>query len=279
MNTLFICPVCSSALDMKEKTYKCEQGHSFDISREGYVNLLPANRKKSKSPGDTKEMLEARSSFLSKNYYDFLTVTMVDHINKIATNRQRLTLLDSGCGDGHFICSIYNQLKKNLTLEIDATGTDISKPALKIAARESKNINWGVASSFRLPIRDNSVDILIRMFAPGDNAEVVRVLKADGHLITVTPGPMHLFGLKEVVYNSPRPHNRPKPALEQMIEINEVNVKETINITDNTDLKNLLTMTPYYWNGDREVKEKFDLLTELTTQVDFIITIYKKINL
>jgi len=265
MKTYFTCPICSAPLAIENRTYKCPKNHCFDIAKEGYVNLLPANRKNSKSPGDTKEMIRARHDFLVKGYYHRLTEAMIKTISSTVGE----TILDSGCGDGYFLSSICEKLNAC------GIGTDISKPAIQIAAKYDRNIEWAVASSFKLPVADNSCDVVIRMFAPGDDAEVVRILKDNGLLITVTPGPDHLFGLKKMVYANPRPHEIKEIEISGMKKLNSSRVNKTMQVNDKADLKNLLTMTPYYWNGDREVKETFDSLSSLETATDFIITTYQ----
>ena len=67
--SLFRCPVCGGPLEREDRAYRCEQGHSYDISREGYTYLLPPNQKHSAAPGDDKGMAAARRDFLSKEYY------------------------------------------------------------------------------------------------------------------------------------------------------------------------------------------------------------------
>ena len=69
MVSLFCCPLCAAPLERNQRAYICPNGHCFDVAREGYVHLLPANRKHSKAPGDDKGMVTARNRFLSKDYY------------------------------------------------------------------------------------------------------------------------------------------------------------------------------------------------------------------
>ena len=67
--SLFTCPICAAPLERGERAYACPNGHASDTAREGYVHLLPANKKHSKAPGDDKGMAEARRRFLSGGYY------------------------------------------------------------------------------------------------------------------------------------------------------------------------------------------------------------------
>lgn len=243
------------------------------MAKEGYINLLLSSQKNSKNPGDTKEMLNARRDFLSKGYYDELTMALTSIISDATKPSPKV--MDIGCGDGHFIHQIKSKLEQGSFSPL-CLGADISKPAVKLAAKLDKEILFAVASSFKLPVQTDSLDFIIKMFAPCNEKEVVRCLSSGGKLITVTPGPHHLYDLRKVVYNDPRLHEEKILTIAGMKQKYQESISYSISIDDQEDLRNLLTMTPYYWNGDREAKEKFDALQSLTTRVDFIVTVYEK---
>ncbi len=270
MNSLFKCPVCDDSLQVEDRRYFCEKNHSFDLARAGYVNLLLANQKKSKAPGDTKEMLTSRRDFLDVGYYDELTKSLCRMIQEHVQNPT--AILDVGCGEGFFL----SQIKANLDNDSVYIGTDISKPAITLAAKRDKEIQFAVAGSFKLPIMPESIDCVLRMFAPGDDSEVVRCLKQGGVLITVTPGPSHLFSLKEIVYKNPQLHAVKNIEIDGLRQVDSLSVYSEISIDNQSELRNLLVMTPYYWNGDRETKDRFDSLTSLKTDIDFVVTVYRK---
>lgn len=96
--TLFNCPICQHPLTREEKRLVCEAAHSFDISRNGYVNLLPSHHRKSKSPGDSVEMVQARRRFLEGGYYD----PLADLIVQMLAASADFVHADLGCGEGHF---------------------------------------------------------------------------------------------------------------------------------------------------------------------------------
>ena len=97
-DSLFRCPLCAKPLRREEQACRCPAGHSFDIAREGYTYLLPANRKHSAAPGDDREMAAARRDFLSRGYYEPLLNTLCSEI--LPRCGDAPTLLDSGCGAG-----------------------------------------------------------------------------------------------------------------------------------------------------------------------------------
>ena len=156
--SLFRCPVCGGPLERGEHTYRCEKGHSYDIAREGYTYLLPPNQKHSAAPGDDKGMAAARREFLSKGYYQPLLDTLCREI--LARTGDAPVILDTGCGEGYYTAGVYRAL-----LEAGKSprmaGIDISKFILRYAAKREKGVEFAVASSYRLPVADGSVDILL----------------------------------------------------------------------------------------------------------------------
>ena len=181
-----ICPVCNKPLQKEEKRFYCINRHSFDISKEGYVNL---SLKSSTKTGDEKEMIKARKSFLDKDYYLFLR----DKLNEIINELKPTSLIDLGCGEGYYTKSF--KVKEKI-------GIDLSKEALKIASKSDSNTTYILKTIFDIPIKDNSVDLAITIFAP-ISKDIKRVLKNNGYFILVKPNINHLIELKEAVYDNP----------------------------------------------------------------------------
>ena len=146
--SLFVCPICGAALEREPGRYRCPAGHSYDVAREGYTHLLPANRKHSKMPGDDKGMAAARSIFLSKDYYAALR----DALCRLALDYapEHPAVLDTGCGEGYYTSAVYRALRDAGKAPCMA-GTDISKAILRRAAKREKDVEFAVASSYHLP--------------------------------------------------------------------------------------------------------------------------------
>ncbi len=269
---IYQCPVCLLGLEQHERHYQCANRHSFDLAKEGYVNLLLAQHKKSHDPGDNKEMIRSRRKFLEKGFYDILPVKLAELIRPIVMAGD-CRLLDAGCGEGYYIGFIQRAVGQNLT----CWGVDISKPGISYAARRYKGINFSVASSFRLPIFSESVDIVTRIYAPGDAMEFARVLKPAGVLITVIPGPNHLYGLKQHLYQEPARHEGNETLPEGFVRMAQERVQGQLLLASSVDINNLLAMTPYYWHMPKAVQEKVSGLNSLATEIDFMIQLYKKI--
>ncbi|MCG8427226.1 MAG: methyltransferase domain-containing protein, partial [Chromatiales bacterium] len=203
------CPVCQNPLTLNARTFRCSEGHAFDLAKEGYVNLLLANQRSSSNPGDDKMMSRSRRAFLEQGYYDRLADQIADICSaRLSRSDKPVQLLDIGCGEGYYGGRIRQALE---AFSPALAAVDISKEAVRMAAKRYRDSSFAVASNNRLPLPDKSVDLVYCVFSPFSTAEVARVLKDNGCFINVHPGPQHLFKLREQVYDQPQPHT-PKPA-------------------------------------------------------------------
>ncbi|HCC07226.1 MAG TPA: hypothetical protein DEP72_03540 [Clostridiales bacterium] len=267
-NSMLICPVCKGKIALNHETYICESGHCYDIAREGYVNLLTVNQKKSNSPGDNKIMMNARKDFLEKGYYDVL----IDEIDKeIKLEDTVESCVDIGCGEGYYT-SKFRELNKN----INFIGMDISKEAIKKASKRREDIIWVVGGSNNIPIMNNSIDIIVQIFAPHNVDEYLRIMKTDAKLITVTPGEEHLLKLKELLYEDVYLNDQKYINDERLSVVKEDRVSMKINVSSGDDISNLLKMTPYYYRTNEDKIEELCKLEKLETEIDFNIRVYKR---
>jgi len=157
-------------------------------------------------------------------------------------------------------------------------GIDISKPSIKYAARRDREIGFAVASMVNLPILSSCLDGIVRILAPGGEAQFSRVLKPSGKLFTVVPGPKHLFGLKQLIYQTPRQHDQ-EEAVPDGFELSErARITYSIHLKASEDIMNLLAMTPYYWHIDPVTQRRVEERSELQTEVDFIVTVYRRLS-
>lgn len=274
-----ICPICKSPLEMVEahKIWRCHNGHSYDIARQGYINLLTSNQKGSKAPGDSKEMVDARSEFLIKGFYNPLS----DAINKRIATHIRLfpesehTLLDIGCGEGYYLSRLKSYMDSK-SLNLDTYGMDISKDAVKAASSRVKSGNWLVANSHRIPLANKAFDAILSVFSPIDSSEVARLLKANGIFIRVLPGPDHLIQMRRIIYPEViiSPEHDPCEGTEGLVFTENIPVTYTISLTT-AELTSLVKMTPHYWKTTKADKEALNDVKELTVTVDMRILVYR----
>lgn len=268
----YICPICHSELTPFTASWQCSNGHCFDCAKEGYVNLLPVNKKKSKDPGDNKNMMMARREFLNAGFYEHLS----HRINELAMEwgSAANNILDLGCGEGYYSQRLFEHLQyhnKNIKLQ----GVDISKSAIRYAAKRYKDLNFCIASAYDLPFENNSFDLLLKIYAPSKDSEIKRVVRENGIVIIVSAGPTHHFSIKEMIYEKPRLHELVNKKLDGFTCCHQERLINQLSLHDETDIENFLEMTPYAWKLS---KEKKGLLKKnvLNCELDFLIEIYKK---
>lgn len=163
MESLFRCPLCAQPLDREDRRYHCPQGHSFDRGAAGYVHLLPANQKHAKDPGDDKGMAAARNRFLSGDHYAPLRETLAQLA--LAHTPDRPVLLDAGCGEGYYSAGLFQTLAQ-AGKSPRLAGVDLSKHALRRAAKRVPDGEFAVASVYHLPVADGVADLLVDCFSP-----------------------------------------------------------------------------------------------------------------
>lgn len=273
MTSLFRCPICGSPLTRAERSYVCPQRHSYDIAREGYTHLLPANQKHSAAPGDDKEMATARRDFLSKGYYAPLLDALCREIDK--RTGETPSILDCGCGEGYYTCGIAQNLR-NAEKMPQVAGTDISKAILRLAAKRDKTIEFAVASSNRLPIADSTIDVLLNCFSPLFLEEFRRVLRPGGFFLYVVPAADHLWEMKQVLYDAPYPNEEKETPYEGFAYEAIVPVDAVIHLENQADIQALFRMTPYAWKTPKEGKDRLAALDALDCRIAFRIHIFRK---
>lgn len=264
------CPVCLSPLMLQQSTYRCINGHTHDKAKEGYVNLLLAHKKKSLDPGDSKAMLLSRRLFLEQGHYQPLASALAQRIKEVAQSPSPV-LLDIGCGEGYYLEQI---LQTNPHLAI--WGIDIARDAARLAAKRLPHHQFAVASSFDLPIPDNSVDLVTCVFAPVNEQEILRVLKPNGLWLWVRPGANHLQQLRDLIYTQARLHNTDLtlPSTFQVLE--PQTVKYSLVLSQTASISALLEMTPYYWSASQQIQQLVKQLETLEVQIDFQIIALQK---
>ncbi len=271
--SLFTCPICSLPLIREGQVYRCSEGHCYDVSREGYVNLLPANRKHSKNPGDDKAMAASRARFLDGGWYsplrDALCSLAVRHMPDGGA------FLDAGCGEGYYTQGIFSVLAGSKG-SFRLSGIDISKSALKMAARRVPDGEFAVASVYRLPVSSDSISLLLDCFSPLAIDEYRRVLRPGGVFIYVVPAPRHLIELKNVLYE--RPYENSEDAVEyQGFEYLDILPVSGLMSLDSGALLDLFHMTPYAWKTPKEGVERLEAVTRLDVTMDFRVHIFRRL--
>ena len=180
---MLICPHCGESLRRESRTFGCANGHSFDIAREGYVNL--ASQRAAKKAADTKEMVDARLRFLARGLYD----PLIDRLKELSGDVPG-PIVDVGCGPAFYL--------ERLAGTRAATGIDLSKAALKRAARALPEATFAVADIEEgIPVATAAAGVVLSVFAPRPTDELSRILHPEGRLIVVAAGPDHVHELRD----------------------------------------------------------------------------------
>lgn len=273
---MLLCPLCQAPLAPDGKNVACRQGHRFDRARQGYLNLLPVQHKKSQHPGDDKTMVLGRRAFLDAGYYqpiaDAVTQSLLSHLEGNSG-----TLLDIGCGEGYYTAFMQEALEAN-NQHFDWTGIDISKEAIRAATQRSRSIEWIVASAARIPMPDRSLAGMTALFTLFESAEYARVLKTNAPLVVTTTGPDHLLSLRELIYDQVRPHQPFDPVTklaDHFRYISDKRVRFTLDLQGEA-IRQLLGMTPHVWHTSLERQDALKKISLLTTQIDVKVTVFCK---
>lgn len=257
------CPICGKALLFEEKAARCPKNHSFDIAREGYVNLL-RSAKSGDRIGDSKDSARSRRDFLNKGYY----APLKDALSALFADRQG-TVLDICCGEGYYTAA----LGANPALRV--YGFDISKEMVRLAAKRG-GATYFVANLASIPVEDASFDWAIHLFAPFHEREFSRILKPGGRLYSVIPGSRHLWGLKTKLYDSPYLNDEKLPAVDSLTLKSTQKITADIRLDTAQNIEAVFRMTPYYYHTSQKDRAKLDTLTGLDTEIEFVIAEYGK---
>lgn len=182
------CPFCRGAFSSGGAVLTCAAGHTFDIAREGYVNLTSAPA--SRLASDTKPMVDARRRILDSGLYDRIAHRLEPAARSVASDRAR-DLVDLGCGPGYYLGQMISDLG-----DVRAVGVDLSKDAIRAAARSVPSAAFVVGDvGTEIPVADDAFDLGISVFAPRAVTEWKRLLRPGGTMIVVMAGPRHLTQL------------------------------------------------------------------------------------
>jgi len=263
------CPLDMQPLQREGATLRCQSGHSFDIAREGHTYLLPVQNKRSRDPGDSKEMVAARRRFLNAGHYQpiasAICAALLGDVSA-ASQSEPLTCLDAGCGEGYYLRALAAAAAER---PLAVLGLDISKWAVLAAAKQERLGTWVVGSNANLPVLTDSVDRLLCMFGFPVHPEFARVLKPGGLLLQVDSGPEHLRELREVIYPTLKPERDNAPPVPPGFVAKHLGaLRFPVALTTPDAIADLLLMTPHLFRASAAGKAKAAALQTLELTVD-----------
>ena len=269
------CPLDGTPLHCTGSAWACASGHSFDIASQGYTNLLPVQHKRSRDPGDSKEMVAARRRFLAAGFYRPIAAAVGRAALAGLPADATISCLDAGCGEGYYLRQLAAAAGDEHTLAL--LGLDISKWAVLAAAKQDKRPSWVVGSNAKLPVLPGTLDRLLCMFGFPVYPEFARVLKPGGLLLQVDAGPDHLRELREIIYPSlkpERPDVMPTPAGFRRLPTQTLGFP--IELTHAGQIADLLAMTPHLHRASAEGRAKAAALTALSLSVEVRLTCFER---
>lgn len=265
------CPLDGAPLHCHGATWRCPAGHSFDIASQGYANLLPVQQKRSRDPGDSKEMVAARRRFLNAGHYQPIAAAVSRAALAERPAGAAISCLDAGCGEGYYLRQLAAAAGDAQTLAL--LGLDISKWAVLSAAKQDKRPNWLVGTNARLPVLPATLDLVLCLFGFPVYGEFARVLKPGGVLLQVDAGPDHLRELREIIYPALKPE---RPTESQVPtgfrSLSTETVRFPLAIDGAEQIADLLAMTPHLYRASAEGRARAAALTALVVTVDVRLT-------
>ena len=263
--TAFACPICRENLTLVESSLKCENRHSFDLAKFGYVNLTPQIKQ---SANYDKENFQNRQQILEAGFYQAILEAVSD---LLASTKTTKTILDIGCGEG-----FYSRKLQERHPDKTFYAFDISKDSVQIASKSEPNwaVNWFVGDLARLPIKDASMDILLDIFSPANYGEFRRVLSKDGILIKVIPTENHLKEIRQKVQdqltNKDYSNQDIKEHFQEHFTILSSQTASLTKTITAEQLQALLSMTPLLFHIDQSKIDWSDL-TEITIEAEILV--------
>ena len=262
-----LCPICREQLNKADRQYVCPNNHSFDLARQGYVNLLTVQQKHSLNPGDTREQVLSRREFLEAGHYAPIAQALVDAARAWSISGQ---ILDVGCGEGYYSARLADALESPLT------GLDISKEAVRCAAAKYKGKQWLCATAAHIPVEDASVDLMTSLFALTLPQEFARVLKPGGYYFQVLAAEDHLLGLKGIIYDQLQfKEKNTVPELPGFELVQSVPIRFAFTV-EGKQVRNLLSMTPHVFRIGKDGAERLARTEVLTDTASCVLNVYRR---
>ena len=262
-----ICPVCGEKLNKVDRAWLCPNRHSFDIARQGYVNLLTVQQKHSLNPGDTREQVLSRRGFLEAGFYEPILQTLTETAREFGITGP---ILDVGCGEGYYSARLAR------ALDAELAGLDISKEAVRCAAAKYKGPIWLTATAAHIPVENGAAQLVTSLFALTLPEEFSRVLRDGGYYFQVLACQDHLLGLKSVIY--PELNLKEKdsvPELPGFALVKSVPIRFSFTVEDE-QIRNLFSMTPHVFRIGKEGAERLNNTKTLTDTASCVLNVYRK---
>lgn len=299
-----VCPHDGERLAQRGNSLVCPRGHGFDVAKEGYVNLLPVQEKASKDPGDSKEMVAARRRFLETGGYAPIAQAVGETVRELraavsttdgsrstglgrplpredgdkGSAARRFAILDAGCGEGYYLQTLAMALQADSSEQaVSLGGIDISKWAVRAAAKRALPATWVVASNKRPPFPPDSVDLVLCLFGFPVWSGFAAVQPPDGHVLMVDPGPDHLVEMRRIIYAAVNENEiKPMSAGAGYAPVSERRVRAAAHVASKAAIADLLTMTPHDHRASVAGRTLLAERSHLDVTIDVVLRVFRR---
>ncbi len=260
------CPKCNETVRVEENSLTCENNHSYDISKKGYINIIGHRNEDIYD----KNLFSERLDISSKGFFDKLINEIICIIEK--NSEENRNIIDIGCGCGYHLGEINKVINSPFPC-----GIDISKSGIHMASSNFRDIFWLVSNLRNMPFIDNSFDIILNILTPIDFSEFKRILKESGIIIKVIPGKNYLREIREHFFKGSEKAEYDNSEVIENIK-KSVNIIENINLEYKVDLdkeylNKILNMTPLLSKISPLEKEEF-FTGEVTVHFNILLIRY-----
>jgi 23S rRNA (guanine745-N1)-methyltransferase len=266
--TNLACPIDGLPIETHGAQRRCAAGHSFDMAREGYCNFLVVQHKASRDPGDSKHMVAARRRFLDAGHFEPIADLVFDAVRNCAKSVEGVAfnIIDAGCGEGYYLDYLGRLAAASpQTGTLGLAGIDVSKWAVKAAARRKVSATWLVANNRIPPFLDGSVDLVLCLFGFPIWEGFRKIQKPGGHMLLVDPAADHLLELREIIYPTVE-RSKPPPLTHAeaagYAQKHEQELRLSVTLSETEAIQDLLAMTPH---AHRMPQARRQALAELST--------------
>jgi len=276
LETIFACPICNSSMKVLDlKSLVCSNHHTFDIAKQGYINLTthPVNTKYSK------ELFEARRKLITEGaFFEPVSNKIAEIIhNYVVKTEETISILDTGCGEGSHLSNISDIVSSNFNKNVAGVGIDISKEGIMVASKNYPNKIWAVANLANTPFKNKQFDVILNILSPSNYAEFNRLLKHDGFVIKVVPQSDYLKELREQLFDNPEKQNYSNvETVERFNESFQIVDRSRLSYTvdlNKSSIEWLIQMTPLTWTTTDERVNSFlnKDSAQITVDLDILI--------
>lgn len=264
---LFSCPICRATMTVEGGSrLVCTENHSFDLSKNGYVNLAP----QAHVTKYDKSLFAARKQIIESGFF----TPLLQYMTELLVIGKATTILDAGCGEGSHVAEILSHLPENVL----GVGIDLAKEGIAAAAKEHPGHVWCVADLANCPFGDAQFDAVLNILSPANYAEFTRLLQPDGLFIKVVPESDYLKELRAIFYEDKEQKEESNLVERFAAHFELMNTKRiTYEFTLNQELlAQLIRMTPLSWGADEGKVAEARRADIPVMTIDFRVMIGKK---